>query len=92
MREVLERALLLGVIILSIPFCARAVAEEIQSLGKSGEVEIGSDELQLDAESAIVIDSLTGEILYEKNAHVRRFPARYYEDTDGAAGDRSRWS
>ncbi len=68
-----RRILLLGVIIILVPFCARAVAQEIQSAETA---EVGStDELQLEAESAIVIDTLTGEILYEKNAYERRFPA-----------------
>jgi D-alanyl-D-alanine carboxypeptidase (penicillin-binding protein 5/6) len=73
-RGALHRVLLLGLIFVIIPVCARAVEQEIKS-AESAEAGIGGDELQLDAESAIVIDSLSGEILYEKNAYEQRFPA-----------------
>ncbi len=53
-------------IVLTVPAFAAVIPEDVQRQAES---------LELDAESAILIDALTGDILYQKEIDKKQFPA-----------------
>ena len=58
---------------LILPMAALAAGESSPSTTGSGSALV--DAMHIDAAAAILIDADTGEVLYEQDAHVQRFPA-----------------
>ncbi|NLK38534.1 MAG: D-alanyl-D-alanine carboxypeptidase [Epulopiscium sp.] len=54
---------------------ANPVTEESFVTETESQSELPSQELDLEADSAILMDATTGEILYEKNIHKKQYPA-----------------